>query len=47
MALADTPETNRYLSARRNPDFTIDQDWGSYTPAEHERWDRLFQRSRG
>ena len=45
MALADTAETNRYLSARRNPDFTIDQDWRSYTGAEHERWDRLFRRS--
>jgi phenylalanine-4-hydroxylase len=45
MALADTPETNRYLAARRNPDFTIDQDWGSYTRDEHARWDRLFHRS--
>jgi phenylalanine-4-hydroxylase len=45
MALADTPETNRYLAARRNPDFTVDQDWGSYTRDEHERWDRLFDRS--
>ena len=45
MALADSTETNRYLAARRNPDFTIDQDWSSYTPAEHERWDRLFHRS--
>ena len=45
MALADTAETNRYLNARRNPDFTIDQDWASYTRAEHDRWDRLFRRS--
>ena len=45
MALADTPEANRYLNARRNPDFTIDQDWASYTPVEHDRWDRLFRRS--
>jgi phenylalanine-4-hydroxylase len=36
---------NRYLEARRNPDFTIDQDWASYSPAEHDRWDRLFRRS--
>jgi phenylalanine-4-hydroxylase len=36
---------NRYKEARRNPDFTIDQDWGSYSPAEHDRWDRLFRRS--
>jgi phenylalanine-4-hydroxylase len=45
MAVADTTETNRYLSARRNPDFTIDQDWASYSRAEHDRWDRLFRRS--
>jgi phenylalanine-4-hydroxylase len=45
MAVADTSDTNRYLSARRNPDFTIDQDWASYSRAEHDRWDRLFRRS--
>jgi phenylalanine-4-hydroxylase len=38
-------DTNRYLTARRNPDFTIDQDWRSYSRAEHDRWDRLFRRS--
>src|SRR5215467_16239124 len=37
---------NRFLNARRNPDFTIDQDWASYSPPEHNRWDRLFKRSR-
>jgi phenylalanine-4-hydroxylase len=37
---------HRFRSARRNPDFTIDQDWASYSPAEHSRWDRLFKRSR-
>jgi phenylalanine-4-hydroxylase len=37
---------NRYKNARRNPDFTIDQDWPSYSAAEHDRWDRLFARSR-
>jgi phenylalanine-4-hydroxylase len=36
---------NRFLNARRNPDFTIDQDWTSYSKAEHDRWDRLFRRS--
>lgn len=36
---------NRYKNAPRNPDYTIDQDWRSYTPAEHDRWDRLFRRS--
>ena len=37
---------NRFQNARRNPDFTIDQDWSSYSAAEHDRWDRLFNRSR-
>jgi phenylalanine-4-hydroxylase len=36
---------NRYKDAPRRPDYTIDQDWQSYTAAEHERWDRLFARS--
>jgi phenylalanine-4-hydroxylase len=36
---------NRFRDARRNPDFTIDQDWGSYSPTEHNRWDRLFRRA--
>jgi phenylalanine-4-hydroxylase len=36
---------NRFSNARRNPDFTIDQDWTSYSAAEHDRWDRLFKRS--
>jgi phenylalanine-4-hydroxylase len=36
---------NRYHAAPRNPDFTIDQDWASYSAAEHDRWDRLFARS--
>jgi phenylalanine-4-hydroxylase len=26
------------------PDWTIRQDWESYTPAEHAMWDRLFAR---
>src|ERR1700739_1374417 len=38
-------QRNRYRNARRNPDFTIDQDWTSYSAAEHDRWDRLFKRS--
>jgi phenylalanine-4-hydroxylase len=45
MAVAAATETNRYLSAKRNPDFTIDQDWASYSREEHDRWDRLFGRS--
>lgn len=38
-------EKNRYKSAKRNPDFTIDQAWDSYTREEHDRWDRLFARA--
>ena len=45
MAVAAETEANRYLNAKRNPDFTIDQDWRSYTRDEHDRWDRLFRRS--
>ncbi len=37
-------EKNRYFNAQRAPDYTIDQDWKSYTPEEHDRWDRLFLR---
>ena len=32
---------NRYADAPRNPDYTIDQRWETYTPEEHDRWDRL------
>jgi phenylalanine-4-hydroxylase len=35
----------RFRSAQRRPDFTIDQNWFAYSPAEHNRWDRLFERS--
>ena len=35
---------NRYKNAIRKPDFTIDQDWQSYSQEEHNRWDRLFAR---
>tara|TARA_R110001606_G_scaffold102807_5_gene225424 strand:+ start:24716 stop:25597 length:882 start_codon:yes stop_codon:yes gene_type:complete len=35
---------NRYAGAPRAADFTIDQDWASYSVAEHDRWDRLFRR---
>lgn len=44
--LVEEPEPkNRYLNAKRNPDYTIDQDWTSYSAEEHGRWDRLFARS--
>jgi phenylalanine-4-hydroxylase len=42
---APTSAKNRFWNARRNPDFTIDQDWASYSVAEHDRWDRLFRRA--
>ena len=29
------------------PDWTIPQDWASYTPQEHAVWDRLFARQAG
>ena len=41
-----TTPKNRYKDAARRPDYTIDQAWDSYTAAEHDRWDRLFARSR-
>jgi phenylalanine-4-hydroxylase len=41
----DSKSKNRYRDAPRNPDYTIDQDWSSYSAAEHDRWDRLFKRS--
>jgi phenylalanine-4-hydroxylase len=36
---------NRYKNAPGRADFTIDQDWASYSREEHDRWDRLFKRS--
>jgi phenylalanine-4-hydroxylase len=35
---------NRYASHPRSADWTIAQDWPSYTEQEHDRWDRLFAR---
>ena len=32
-AVAEAPK-NRYAAAPRNSDYTIDQDWGSYTAEE-------------
>ncbi|ARN82398.1 phenylalanine 4-monooxygenase [Methylocystis bryophila] len=42
--LSSAPIRNRYATARRNADWTIDQDWTSYSAEEHDRWDRLFAR---
>lgn len=44
--LAGSEGKNRYRNAPRNPDFTIDQNWASYSRQEHDRWDRLFKRSK-
>jgi len=35
---------NRYAQAPRRADWTIDQNWASYSDAEHDRWNRLFAR---
>jgi phenylalanine-4-hydroxylase len=35
---------NRYADALRNADWTIEQNWPSYSTEEHDRWDRLFAR---
>ncbi len=35
---------NRYAAAPRNADWTIEQNWRSYSEEEHDRWNRLFAR---
>jgi phenylalanine-4-hydroxylase len=42
--MTEALQKNRYAHAPRKPDWTIDQDWASYTPQEHDRWNRLFAR---
>ena len=42
--LDERPYKNRYASAHQNEDWTIDQNWSSYTEEEHSRWNRLFAR---
>lgn len=37
---------NRYADAPRNADWTVDQNWSSYSKDEHDRWDRLFGRQK-
>ncbi len=37
-------EENRYAHAARRADWTIDQDWRSYSDEEHDRWNRLVAR---
>jgi phenylalanine-4-hydroxylase len=36
---------NRYHDVPHAADFTIAQDWASYSAAEHDRWDRLYRRA--
>jgi phenylalanine-4-hydroxylase len=43
-ALKPSKPRNRYADARRNADWTIDQNWASYSAEEHDRWNRLFAR---
>jgi phenylalanine-4-hydroxylase len=42
--MAEALQKNRYADAPRKADWTIDQQWTSYTPQEHDRWNRLFAR---
>lgn len=37
-------QKNRYASAPRRADWTIAQNWPSYTEQEHDRWNQLFAR---
>lgn len=46
MLPAKALEKNRYAAAPKNADFTIDQDWTSYSAEEHARWDRLIARQK-
>jgi phenylalanine-4-hydroxylase len=41
---APHPPKNRYADAPRRDDWTIDQNWPSYSEAEHDRWNRLYAR---
>lgn len=41
-----TESKNRYAKAPKNADYTIDQAWHTYSPEEHDRWDRLITRQK-
>lgn len=43
LSTRSTPK-NRYADAPRHPDWTIDQNWPSYSVEEHDRWRRLYDR---
>jgi phenylalanine-4-hydroxylase len=45
-----TGETGHKLRgdySRMRPDYTVDQEWGAYSAAEHELWRRLYRRQEG
>ncbi len=41
---AKAAQKNRYADAPRSGDWTIDQNWTSYSAEEHDRWRRLYER---
>jgi phenylalanine-4-hydroxylase len=43
-ATASSLVPNRFADAPRRGDWTIDQNWATYSTAEHDRWDRLYAR---
>ena len=43
-SLGDAQSKNRFADLPANDDFTIPLDWSSYTPEEHDRWNRLYGR---
>ena len=43
-AAGEISPKNRFADLPTNDDFSIVLDWSSYTPAEHDRWNRLYAR---
>ena len=41
---AANPQLNPHRPPSERDDFTITQAWDQYTPEEHDRWRRLFER---
>ncbi|WP_029040572.1 phenylalanine 4-monooxygenase [Cucumibacter marinus] len=37
---------NRYAEVPKHADYTIDQQWETYSAEEHDRWDRLMARQK-
>jgi phenylalanine-4-hydroxylase len=40
----ETGHTLRGDYSRMRPDYTVDQEWGAYSPDEHALWRRLYER---